>query len=140
MLRKLAIIGSIAALFVLTAAPAFGISMNNRDGTSRVVLDIGDGTAEDPSNPAHGPHCGAGDPDTVCEVGVSSPVPGHGAPGLIEARGDGGTDGPLPVNVGAWNAVFGPGGMSNDKTPICGIGVDPLPGLDDGTFGTNTCN
>ena len=32
MLRKLVIIGSIAALFVLTAAPAFGITLNGPDG------------------------------------------------------------------------------------------------------------
>jgi hypothetical protein len=138
MLRKLLIIGSIAALFVLSAAPAFGLTLQTGpDNTTRVPLDIGDGTTEDPSNPAHGPHCGA---IGTCSVGVSQEVPGHHAPGLITSREStgGGTGGILPVNVGAWNAVFGPGGMSNDKTPICGIRVEPIV-EDGGLFGTNTC-
>ena len=136
MLRKLLILGSIAALFVLTAAPAFGLTLNDPDGEgATIVLDIG---SPPNSNPAHGPLCGAGTLDTVCEGGVSSPNPGLTPAGLIDTR-EGGGSGPLPVNAGAWNAVFGPGGMSNDNTPICGIQVEPLDGLDDGTFGTNTC-
>ena len=139
MLRKLLIIGSIAALFVLSAAPAFGLTLNNPDGSgSRTVNDIGTSPL---SNPAHGPHCGNIETGTVCDGGVSQEVPGHHAPGLITSREStgGGTEGDiLPVNVGAWNAVFGPGGMSNDKTPICGIRVEPIV-EDGGLFGTNTC-
>ena len=131
MLRKLVIIGSIAALFVLTAAPAFGLTLNRPDGEAKTVLDIGDAGAGE-SNPAHGPLCGAGDPGVVCEVGVSSPNPGITPPGIAGTAD-------LGVNAGAWNAVFGPGGMSNDNTPICGVNVVPIVDLDDGTFGQNTC-
>jgi hypothetical protein len=137
MLRKLVIIGSIAALFILTAAPAFGLTLNDHDGQgSRTPIDIGDPPE---SNPAHGPLCGAGGPTDCGEVGVDHLVPGLTPSGLLVSRGDGGTAGPLPFNVGAWNAVFGPGGMSNTNTPICGIRDEPLVGLDDGTFGTNNC-
>ena len=131
MLRKLVILGSIAALFtILAAAPAFGITLNDPDGLgATTVLEIGTAPF---SNPAHGPHCGAGDPNTVCVGGVSNPVPGHEAPGIAATS-------TLGVNVGAWNAVFGPGGMSNDNTPICGIRTVEIAGLDDGTFGQNTC-
>jgi len=138
MLRKLVIIGSITALFVLTASPAFGLTLNDPDGQgATTVNDIGE---EGESNPAHGPHCGNTETGTICDGGVSQEVPGHHAPGLITSREDTG-DGvaTLPFNVGAWNAVFGPGGMSNPNTPICGIRTVELPGLDDGTLGTNTC-
>jgi len=120
MLRKLVIIGSITALFVLTAAPAFGLSMNSPDGTSRVVLDIGD-SGEGESNPAHGPLCGVNGGPADCPNGVQYDNPGK--PG----------DGPIPhptnllgVNTGAWNAVFGPGGAANLNTPICGVLIEPI--------------
>ena len=132
MLRKLVIIGSIAALFVLTAAPAFALSINTGppgDQTAKTVLNIG--TAPE-SNPAHGPLCGDGAPDTICEGGVSSPNPGLTPSGLAE-------NSDLGINAGAWNAAFGPGGMSNLKTPICGVNVIPIVGLDDGTVAKNTC-
>jgi hypothetical protein len=113
MLRKLLIIGSIAALFVLSAAPAFGIALKGPDGTVRTVLDIG----TDPnSNPAHGPYCSL----IVCDGGVVDENPGLTPGGLIATR-DGGTGDVVPVNVGAWNAVFGPGGATNTNTPICGV-------------------
>ena len=121
MLRKLVIIGSIAALFVLTAAPAFGITLNGPDGVARVVLDIGDAGAGQ-SNPAHGPICGVDGGPADCDKGVQFDNPGK--PG----------DGPIPhptnilgVNTGAWNAVFGPGGAANLNTPICGVLLDPIP-------------
>jgi len=122
MLRKLLILGSIAALFtIMTAAPAFGIAMNNPDGTVRVVLDIGDAGAGQ-SNPAHGPLCGVNGGPADCDTGVQFDNPGK--PG----------DGPIPhptnllgVNTGAWNAVFGPGGAANANTPICGVALDPIP-------------
>jgi len=122
MLRKLVIIGSIAALFVLTAAPAFGISMNSPDGTARVVLDIGD-AGEGESNPAHGPICGFEGGPADCPVGVQYDNPGKPggdtAPLLHPVNS-------LGVNTGAWNAVFGPGGAANTNTPICGVLVEPI--------------
>jgi hypothetical protein len=121
MLRKLVIIGSIAALFVLTAAPAFGITLNKPGGGARVVLDIGDPSVGE-SNPAHGPICGVDGGPADCDKGVQFDNPGK--PGA----------GPIPhpqhflgVNTGAWNAVFGPGGAQNLNTPICGVGLVPIP-------------
>ena len=126
MLRKLAIIGSIAALFVLTAAPAFGISVNTGPGhgddtqTAKLVLDVG---PLGESNPAHGPACGANLVGAIeCgDEGVSTTNPG--APGLPIPSPVNGGDFGIDFNVGAWNAVFGPGGMSNDNSAICGIGT-----------------
>ena len=138
MLRKLVIIGSITALFVLTAAPAFGIAMNNPDGTVRVVLDIGDpgdpGDGNGTSNPAHGPLCGVDDGPADCDKGVQKDNPGKPGAGPIDHPQN-----LLGVNTGAWNAVFGPGGADNDKTPICGVNVVPIVGLDDGTVAQNNC-
>jgi hypothetical protein len=129
MLRKLVIIGSIAALFVLTAAPAFGLSMNKPDGTVRVVLDIG---SPPNSNPAHGPLCGIDGGPADCDKGVQYDNPGRP-----------GSDNPvthpvniLGVNTGAWNAVFGPGGAANPNTPICGVALDPIP-EDEAIFSCN---
>jgi len=120
MLRKLLILGSIAALFVLTAAPAFGLSVNTGQGAKNVldVNELGD------SNPAHGPACGA---DLVGAIecgdeGVSTDNPGKPGEGPIPSPVNGGEFG-INFNVGAWNAVFGPGGMSNDNSAICGIGT-----------------
>jgi len=121
MLRKLVIIGSIAALFVLTAAPAFGLSMNSPDGTSRVVLDIGDAGAGE-SNPAHGPLCGVTGGPADCPNGVQKDNPGKPGAGPIPHPTN-----LLGVNTGAWNAVFGPGGAANLNTPICGVLLDPIP-------------
>ena len=120
MLRKLVIIGSIAALFVLTAAPAFGLSMNSPDGTSRVVLDIGDAGAGE-SNPAHGPLCGVTGGPADCPNGVQKDNPGKPGAGPIPHPTN-----LLGVNTGAWNAVFGPGGAANLNTPICGVLLDPI--------------
>ena len=120
MLRKLVIIGSIAALFVLTAAPAFGLSINTGQG-AKEVLDVG---PLGESNPSHGPACGA---DLVGAIecgdeGVSTDNPGKPGEGPIPSPVNGGDAG-INFNVGAWNAVFGPGGMSNDNSAICGIGT-----------------
>ena len=127
MLRKLVIIGSIAALFVLTAAPAFGIALKNpSDGTVRVVLAIGDpGGSEDgdgTSNPAHGPLCGVTGGPADCDKGVQKDNPGKPGDGFISHPQNF-----LGVNTGAWNAVFGPGGAANDNTPICGVALAPIP-------------
>ena len=122
-------VGLISALGV---APAFGIAINGPNGEeATVVLDTG--TAPD-SNPAHGPLCGVAGGPADCDGGVS--------PNTTPAATNEPIDHPtnsLGLNAGAWNAVFGPGGMSNPNTPICGIRTVELPGLDDGTLGTNTC-
>ena len=129
MLRKLAIIGSIAALFVLTAAPAFGISVNTGPGhgddtqTAKLVLDVG---PLGDSNPAHGPACGAEEFDGAIECGdegVSRDLPLTAAPTDPIPSPVNDSDFPITNNVGAWNSVFGPGGMSNDNSAICGIGT-----------------
>ena len=129
MLRKLLILGSIAALFVLTAAPAFGLSVNTGPGhrddtqTPKTVLDVG---PLGDSNPAHGPACGVGVPlegAIECgDEGVSTDNPGKPGEGPIHSPVNGGAFG-IDFNVGAWNAVFGPGGISNDNSAICGIGT-----------------
>ena len=135
MLRKLVIIGSITALFVLTAAPAFGITLIGPDGVARVVLDIGD--AGDPevdgdgeSNPAHGPICGVALGPADCPNGVQKDNPGRVSAPIPHSTNVNG----LP-NVGAWNAVFGPGGMTNTNTPICGVLIEPI----DAEGGLNVC-
>ena len=137
MLRKLVILGSILALFVLTAAPAFGLAMNHPDGTVRLVLDIGDpgdpGDGNGTSNPAHGPLCGITDGPADCDKGVQKDNPGK--PGSAEP-----VTHPvniLGVNTGAWNAVFGPGGADNDKTPICGVNDDGPIVEDAGIYSCN---
>ena len=121
MLRKLAIIGSIAALSVLTAAPASALSVNTGQG-AKTVLDVGDASTGD-SHPAHGPACGADLPPIQCDNGVSTDNPG--APGDPIPSPVNGGDAGITFNAGAWNAVFGPGGMSNDNSAICGIGTEP---------------
>jgi hypothetical protein len=125
MLRKLVILGSIAALFtILAAAPAFGIAMNSPDGTSRVVLDIGDAGAGE-SNPAHGPLCGWNGGPANCPNGVQFDNPGE--PGATEPEDAlAHPINSLGLNTGAWNAVFGPGGAVNTDTPICGVGIIPI--------------
>ena len=137
MLRKLVIIGSIAALFVLTAAPAFGLSVLTGppgDQTAKTVLDVG---TLGESSPAHGPACGAELFGAIeCDKGVShndtpaatnAPIP-HEVNNLTEAE--------IDFNVGAWNAVFGPGGMSNPNSAICGVtDGDPAGAFD----ADNTC-
>jgi hypothetical protein len=125
MLRKLLIIGSIAALFVLSAAPAFGIAMNRPDGTSTIVLDIGDASAGE-SNPAHGPLCGVNGGPADCPNGVQYDNPGRpggDAPDAFIPH----PQNSLGINTGAWNAVFGPGGAANTNTPICGVNIVPIP-------------
>ncbi len=125
MLRKLLILGSILALFVLTAAPAFGLSVNTGQG-AKEVLKVG---PLGESNPAHGPACGADLVGAIeCEdangegEGVSTDNPGAPGDGPIPSPVNGGDEN-INFNVGAWNAVFGPGGMSNDNSAICGIGT-----------------
>jgi hypothetical protein len=131
MLRKLVIIGSIAALFVLTAAPAFGLSVNTGQG-AKEVLDVG---SFGDSNPAHGPACGS-------EFFIGINAIDCGDQGVSSDDSTGATDEPIvsPVNegviwnVGAWNAVFGPGGILNENSAICGVGTTA------GTFDpNNTC-
>ncbi len=123
MFRKLLILGSIAALFtIMTAAPAFGLSVNTGQGAKQ-VLDVNDASVGE-SNPAHGPACGA---DLVGAIecgdeGVSTDNPGKPGEGPIPSPVNGGDEN-INFNVGAWNAVFGPGGMSNDNSAICGIGT-----------------
>jgi hypothetical protein len=123
MLRKLLILGSIAALFVLTAAPAFGLSVNTGQG-AKEVLSVGNAAAGE-SNPAHGPACGADLPPIQCDQGqgVSTDNPGRPGEGPMPKPGNTGSAG-ITFNVGAWNAVFGPGGMSNENSAICGIGTE----------------
>ena len=134
MLRKLLIIGSITALFVLTAAPAFGLTLIGPDGEPRVVLDIGDASTGD-SNPAHGPLCGVDGGPADCDKGVQ-----YGNPGRVSAPIPHSNNFNIEVNAGAWNAVFGPGGMTNDNTPICGVAIEPIGEEDNPTGGTyNTC-
>jgi hypothetical protein len=118
MLRRLVITGSIAALSVLTAVPASGLTVNTGQG-AKTVLDVG---ALGESSPAHGPACGADLVGAIeCDNGVSTDTPG--APGdPIPSPVNGGEAG-INFNAGAWNAVFGPGGMSNDNSAICGIGT-----------------
>jgi hypothetical protein len=135
MFRKLLILGTIAALFtIMTAAPAFGLSVNTGppgDQTAKQVISVGD-FENGKSNPAHGPACGAQDLvdlgaiDCQNSPGVSTDNPGRPSAPIPSPVNEG-----VTVNVGAWNAVFGPGGMSNDDSAICGIGTtagdfDPL--------------
>ncbi len=128
MLRKLVILGSIAALFVLAAAPAFGLSVNTGPGhgddtqTPKEVLSVGDASAGE-SNPAHGPLCGVTGGPADCPNGVQKDNPGKPGAGPIPHPTN-----LLGVNTGAWNAVFGPGGMSNDNSAICGIVNTDPPG------------
>jgi hypothetical protein len=147
MLRKLVIIGSIAALFVLTAAPAFGLSVNTGPGhgddtqTPKEVISVGDASAGE-SNPAHGPACGAGLTGAIeCDEGqgVSTDNPGKPGQGTILHEVNGGDAG-INFNVGAWNAVFGPGGMSNTNSAICGIGTVGIEIIDGGFDPENTCD
>ena len=133
MFRKLLVLGSIAALFtIMTAAPAFGLSVNTGQGAKQ-VLDVNDASVGE-SNPAHGPACGAGLAGVIeCDKGVAYDNPGKPGQGPIASPVNGGDAG-ITFNVGAWNAVFGPGGMSNDNSAICGIGTEA------GTFDPeNTC-
>ena len=109
MLRKLVILGSIAALFVLTAAPAFGIAVETGpDKTPQTVLDNEpiDGVV---SHNAHGPLCGS-------PILAGAPCPNNNsAAGAIFPAGLADNDfGGL--NVGAWNALG-----SNEKSAVCGI-------------------
>jgi len=133
MLRKLVILGSIAALFVLAAAPAFGLSVNTGPGhgddtqTPKEVLSVGDASAGE-SNPAHGPACGADLPPIQCDEGQGVSTDNPGAPGDPILSPVNGGDAGIDFNVGAWNAVFGPGGMSNDNSAICGIVNTDPPG------------
>ena len=146
MLRKLVIIGSIAALFVLTAAPAFGLSVNTGPGhgddtqTPKLIVDVGI-AADGESNPAHGPACGADLPPIQCDEGQGVAPNGTPAatnePILHEVNGG---DAGINFNVGAWNAVFGPGGMSNDNSAICGIGTVGIPLAEGGFDPENTCD
>jgi hypothetical protein len=125
MTRKLLILAAIAALFtIMTAVPALSIAVNTGDG-AKTVLDNG---LPEASNPAHGPICGFDGAPITCANGATN---SQGAP----------ADGPLPhpvstltFNAGAWNAVFGPGGISNLNSAICGIKV--VPGTEDPD---NTC-
>ena len=123
MLRKLVIIGSIAALFVLTAAPAFGLSIKTGNPNEPVKTAVDIGTFGE-SNPAHGPACGAQffvDISAIdCELGVSS----DDSTGATNDEMVSPVNAGIIWNVGAWNAVFGPGGMSNDNSAICGVGDD----------------
>ena len=124
MFRKLLILGAIAALLTIaTVVPASAIAVNTGHGAS-TVLDNGPPEA---SNPAHGPICGFDGAPITCTNGATN---SQGAP----------ADGPLrhPVstltfNAGAWNAVFGPGGISNENSAICGIKVVPGPEDPDNT-------
>ena len=123
MFRKLLILGSIAALFtIMTAAPAFGLSVKTGQGV-KTVLDVG---PLGESNPAHGPACGIGAPligAIECgDEGVSTDNPG--APGDFIPHSVNESEVGINFNVGAWNAVFGPGGFRNTNSAICGIGDD----------------
>jgi hypothetical protein len=135
MLRKLVIIGSIAALFVLTAAPAFGLSVNTGQGP-KTVLDVNDATMGE-SNPAHGPACGAEELTGAidCDKGVPRGNPGAAGDPIPSPVNSSESDPEITFNVGAWNAVFGPGGITNVNSAICGIGTT------DGFFDPdNTCD
>ena len=107
MFRKLLILGAIAALFTIaTVVPASAIAVNTGHGWE-TVLDPGTPAA---ANDAHGPFCfniPAGcvhNEGSAAAAEHTSYVPGLGGP-----------------NMGAWNAVFGPGGISNENSAICGI-------------------
>jgi hypothetical protein len=126
MIRRLLILAAIAALFtIVTVVPASAISMNNPDGTVRVVLDIGVSSTGD-SNPAHGPLCGVNGGPADCDRGVQYDNPGRpggDAPDAFIPH----PQNLLGINTGAWNAVFGPGGAANTNTPICGVNIVPIP-------------
>jgi hypothetical protein len=108
MLRKLLILGAIAALFtIVTAVPA-----------SAIAVDTGQGPLDalDPAGPhdAHGPSCGTlGETEDVGCVHHDGSLAAN--TNTSDVPGLGGR------NFGAWNAVFGPGGVSNLNSAICGI-------------------
>ena len=122
MFRKLLILGSIAALFtIMTAAPAFGLAVEtgpDDDKTVRVPMDneVEDGEGGFISHNAHGPICGAlNEGDKPCRNNNSKAGPVY-PPGFADqGRPAGG------ANLGAWNSVFGPGGISNPNSAICGV-------------------
>jgi len=112
MLRKLVIIGSIAALFILTAAPAFGIAVETGpDKSAQTVLDNETDPPDVESHNAHGPICGA-----LNDAG-EKPCPNNKSKaGAITPGGL--SDNPMGgVNLGAWTSVF----QSNENSAICGV-------------------
>jgi hypothetical protein len=118
MFRKLLILGAIAALLTIaTVVPASAIAVNTGHG-SETVLDPGTPAA---ANDAHGPSCAnipsgcVHNEGSAAAAGATSDVPGLGGP-----------------NMGAWNAVFGPGGISNENSAICGVTTTTPP--------TETCD
>jgi hypothetical protein len=117
MFRKLLILGAIATLFtIVTVVPASAIAVETGpDGTPQTVLDNG---PQEESSPAHGPICAFdGGPKLTCTSGATN---SQGAPAghpLLHPVSS------LGINAGAWNAVFGPGGVRNLNSAICGIVV-----------------
>jgi hypothetical protein len=117
MFRKLLILGAIVALFTIaTVVPASAIAVDTGN-EAKTVLDDGLNPVK---SPAHGPLCGAGiDPvDCSGSPGVSTENPGRPGAGPMAHPTNS-----LGINAGAWNAVFGPGGTSNENSAICGVTV-----------------
>jgi len=113
------ILAAIAALFtIVTAVPASAIAVNKGNTGDPAQTVLPNGPAEF-SSPAHGPICGSEGAPITCTNGATN---SQGAPA------DGPLDHPqssLGFNAGAWNAVFGPGGIGNEHSAICGINVIP---------------
>jgi hypothetical protein len=125
MIRKLLILGAIAALFtVVSVVPASAIAVNTGNG----ALTALDPDTADGANDAHGPACFS--IETCVHNGSSAAAAENtvDVPGLTAKKTPLNPEEELGTNLGAWNAFF----ESDENSAICGITTTFPP--------TNTCD